>query len=172
MHVLILQGLNHAGTEYACIQGWGFFDGFHNMSLVQSFKAWKANAVRVPLNEDCWLGINGVKAQYSGQNYISNITSYVNMFTEEGLTAILELHWSAPGSQKATGQQPMPDRDHSIDFWKSVARQFSGNDKVIFELFNEPYPDNNKWNSDEGWKCWRDGGSCNGVKYQVQRIHI
>ena len=23
-------------------------------------KAWNINAVRVPLNEDCWLGINGV----------------------------------------------------------------------------------------------------------------
>ena len=137
------------------------------MSLVQSFRAWRANAVRVPLNEDCWLGINGVKVQYSGQNYINNITSYVNMFTSEGIIAILELHWTAPGSQRATGQQPMPDRDHSIDFWKSVAQQFSGKDKIIFELFNEHYPDNNQWNSDEGWKCWRDGGSCSGVKYQV-----
>ena len=61
----------------------------------------------------------------------------------------------------------MPDRDHSIDFWKSVANQFSSNDKVIFELFNEPYPDSNKWNSDEGWKCWRDGGTCSGMNYQV-----
>ena len=81
---------------------------------------------------------------------------------------ILELHWSAAGSSQANGQQPMPDRDHSIDFWKSVANQFSSNDKVIFELFNEPYPDNNNWNSDAGWKCWRDGGSCNGANYQVR----
>ena len=137
---------------------------------MQSFKAWKANAVRVGLNEDCWLGINGVKAAYSGQNYISNMTSYVNMFTNEGFVVIIELHWSAPGSNKATGQQPMPDEDHSIDLWRSVARQFSGNDKVILELFNEPYPDNNNWNSEQGWKCWRDGGKCNGVGYQVH-IH-
>src|SRR6266702_4388570 len=26
-HPLILRGVNRSGTEYACIQGWGFFDG-------------------------------------------------------------------------------------------------------------------------------------------------
>ena len=122
------------------------------------------------MNEDCWLGINGVKTEYSGQNYINALEVYINMFTSQGFVAILDLHWSAPGSQLATKQQPMPDRDHAIDFWKSVAGKFSGNDKVIFELFNEPFPDNGNWNSDEGWRCWRDGGSCNGLNYQVFKI--
>ena len=152
-----------------CVQGNGIFDGPHNNSLVNSFKAWKANAVRVPLNEDCWLNINGIDPRYAGQNYIDNIVSYVNMFTNEGFAVILDLHWSAPGSQKADGQQPMPDHDHSYTFWQSVARTFSGNDKVIFELFNEPFPDNNNWNSPEAWRCWRDGGTCNGVNYEVKK---
>ena len=120
------------------------------------------------MNEDCWLGINGVKPQYSGQNYISALEGYVNMFTSQDFVVILDLHWTAPGSQQATKQLPMPDRDHTIDFWKSVAQKFSGNDKVIFELFNEPFPDNGNWDSENGWKCWRDGGSsCNGLNYQV-----
>ena len=120
------------------------------------------------MNEDCWLGINGVKSQYSGQNYISALESYVSMFTSQGFVVILDLHWTAPGSQLATKQLPMPDRDHAVDFWKSVAQKFSGNDKVIFELFNEPFPDNGNWDSDNGWKCWRNGGSsCNGLNYQV-----
>ena len=34
-------------------------------------KTWSINAVRVPLNEDCWLGINGVKPQYGGAAYRS-----------------------------------------------------------------------------------------------------
>ena len=135
---------------------------------MDGFKAWKANAVRITMNEDCWLGINGVKSQYSGQNYINALESYVNMFTSQGFVVLLDLHWTAPGSQPATKQLPMPDRDHTIDFWKSVAQKFSGNDKVIFELFNEPFPDNGNWDSENGWKCWRDGGSsCNGLNYQV-----
>ena len=151
-----------------CVQGNGIFDGPHDYSLVNSFRAWKANAVRVPLNEDCWLNINGIDPKYAGQNYINNIVGYVNMFTNEGFAVILDLHWSAPGSQKADGQRPMPDHDHSYTFWQSVAGTFSSNDKVIFELFNEPFPDNNNWNSPEAWRCWRDGGTCNGVNYEVK----
>lgn len=163
----LLQGLDHSGTEFACVQGYGIFDGPHNYTLVDGFKSWNSNAVRIPLNEDCWLGINGLKPQFSGENYQSAITDYVKMFTDAGMVAILDLHWTAPGSSQATGQQPMPNMDHSVDFWKSVAQHFADNDKVIFELFNEPYPDNGQWNSEQGWKCWRDGGSCSGVSFQA-----
>lgn len=123
------------------------------------------------MNQDCWLAINGVKPEWSGQNYINTLTNYVNMFTKAGLAVILELHWSAPGNYQATKQYPMPDRDHTITFWKSVAKHFSRNKRVIFELFNEPFPDNNNWNSAEGWRCWRDGGTCSGMSYQVS-YHI
>ena len=134
---------------------------------MQSFQAWSSNAVRVPLNEDCWLGINGVNSAYSGQNYINAISTFVTMFTDAGFIVLLDLHWTAPGTQQATGQQPMPNMDHSVDFWKSVANYFKSNPNVIFELFNEPYPDNNNWNSQAGWQCWRDGGTCSGASYQV-----
>ena len=150
------------------MQGWGIFDADkHDSSLVTGIKSWKANAVRVPLNEDCWLGINGLKLEYSGANYQNAITEYVKMFTDAGLVVILDLHWTAPGSQQAKAQKPMPDVDHSVDFWSSVASKFGQEDKIILELFNEPYPDNGNWNSVPGWKCWRDGGSsCNGLGYQ------
>ena len=154
------------------MHGYGIFDGLSNKSLVTSFKAWNANAVRVPLNEDCWLGINGIKPEYSKDNYIKNVSSYVKMFTDEGFAVLLDLHWSAPGSQKASGQQPMADMDHSVDFWISVATEFKSNDKVIFELYNEPYPDSNNWNSKDAWKCWRDGGTCPGVTFKVMVVVI
>ena len=125
----------------ACVQGWGLFDGPNDAASVQAIKAWATNAVRVPLNEDCWLGINGVPAAYAGSNYINAIVNYVNLLNQNGLYAILDLHWTAPGTTKATGQQPMPDQDHSPAFWSSVASTFKGNSSVIFDLFNEPYPD-------------------------------
>ena len=107
------------------MQGWGIFDaGKHDYSLVTGIKSWKANAVRVPLNEDCWLGINGIKTEYSGANYQNAIMEYVKMFTDAGLVVILDLHWTAPGSEQAKSQRPMPDLDHSVDFWRSVASKF------------------------------------------------
>jgi len=161
-----LLGVNRSGTEYACIQGWGVFDGPNDAASVNAIASWRTNAGRVPLNEDCWLAINGAPAAYSGTAYRQAIQSYVTILNQKGLYAILELHWSAPGTQKATGQQPMPDRDHSVTFWSQVAAAFKGNDAVLLEPYNEPYPDNNS-DTLAAWKCWRDGGTCPGQSFQA-----
>jgi aryl-phospho-beta-D-glucosidase BglC (GH1 family) len=154
-----LHGVNRMGTEYACVQGWGMSDGPNDAASIQAMKTWKINAVRIPMNEDCWLGINGVAAAYAGANYQQAIINYVNLLNQNGLYAILDLHWTAPGSTRATQQVQMPDMDHSPTFWSQVATTFRGNNAAIFELFNEPH--------DISWSCWRNGGSCSGVSYQV-----
>jgi len=64
-----LRGVNRSGTEYACVQGLGIFDGPSNAASVKAIASWRVNIVRVPLNEDCWLGINGVDPQYGGAAY-------------------------------------------------------------------------------------------------------
>ena len=161
-----IRGVNYSGPEYACIQGWGIFDGPSDAASVRAIVSWRANAVRVPLNEDCWLAINGAPSAYSGANYQQAIKSYVSLLNQNGLYAILELHWTAPGTQKATGQQPMLDRDHSVTFWTQVAAAFKGNDAVLLEPHNEPYPDNNS-DTAAAWRCWRDGGTCSGMSYQA-----
>ena len=163
---VVLRGVDRSGTEYACVQGWGLFDGPNDAASLQAIRSWKTDAVRVPLNEDCWLGINGVAAAYSGANYRTAIINYVNLLNENGLYAILDLHWTAPGTTKATGQEPMPDQDHSPAFWTSVASTFKNNHAVIFDLFNEPYPDNTG-DSPAAWSCWKSGGTCSGVSYQA-----
>jgi endoglucanase len=47
-----LLGVNHTSSEYACVDGFGYNDGHMDAAAVAS---WNANAVRIPLNEDCWL---------------------------------------------------------------------------------------------------------------------
>jgi len=38
----------------------------------------------------------------------------------------------------------------------------------MFEPYNEPFPDHDRGgNTSEAWTCWRDGGTCQGVSYQV-----
>ena len=113
--------------------------------------AWHINAVRVPLNEDCWLAINNSPAQFSGATYQSAIEAYVNLLNSNGLIAILDLHWNNGGTSQATGQEPMADSDHSPAFWASVGSAFKSNHSVIFDLYNEPYS--------VSWTCWRDGGT-------------
>jgi len=164
--VVQLRGVNRSGTEYACAQGWGFFDGPSDSASVQTIVSWKANAVRVPLNETCWLAINGVAPAYAGDNYRRAISDYVALLNRAGLVVILDLHWSAAGTAIALGQAPMPDRDHTPKFWREVAAAYGGNNRVIFDLFNEPFPDNNA-DTPEAWRCWRDGGTCTGMSFQA-----
>jgi endoglucanase len=157
---VILHGIDRSGTEYACEQGWGIFDGpsgsddNQEIDLIAKLKG--ANSVFYGLNEDCWLGINGVPAQFAAQNYIGAIKAAVARSEADGLTPVIGLFWGAPGSQLATGQGSMPDNDHSPAFWQQVANAFKGDPNVIFRLKEEPYPGNNS-DSLAAWTCWSKG---------------
>jgi hypothetical protein len=164
-----LRGINRSGTQYMCVDGGNFFDGPTDATSLSYIKAWGVNAVRVSLNEDCWLGINGVSSTYGGTNYQNAMVSYVGRLNTQGFRVILDLHWAAPGTTLTTSaldQLPMADRDHSPTFWQGVANTFKNNPSVLFDLFNEPYPDSNR-NTTAAWTCVRDGGTCPGVNYQV-----
>jgi endoglucanase len=148
-HTVRLLGVNRSGTEYSCQQGYGFFDGPSDAASIRAMKAWHINAVRVPLNETCWLGINGIDPKYGGANYRRTIRSWVSRLEAAGLYVILDLHWAGPGSTQATGIIPMPDADHAPDFWRSVAAEYKGDHAVLFDLYNEPH--------DVDWACWQNG---------------
>src|SRR3989442_15908456 len=75
--VVRLRGVNRSGTEYACAQGWGVFDGPSDSASGQAIVAWEANAGRVPLNETCRLAINSVAPANSGANYARAISDYL-----------------------------------------------------------------------------------------------
>ncbi len=146
---LHVAGVNRSGSEYACAQGWGLFDGPTDDASIAAMAAWHINAVRVPLNEDCWLGINGVRPAYAGANYQAAIRDFVDRLQAHGLNVILDLHWGAPGTQLALGQEQAPDADHSPAFWASVAAEYKGVRGIAFDLFNEPH--------DISWSCWLNG---------------
>jgi Cellulase (glycosyl hydrolase family 5) len=159
-----LLGVDHSGTEYACEQGWGYSNGVDSpadaAADAAAIAAWHANAVRIPLNEDCWLGINGEPAYGSQSGYQQTVENYVAALNADGIYAILDLHWSAPSSVVADGQRPMADADHSVDFWQSVAAAFESNPAVVFDAFNEPYSPaaNYAGAASLTWSCWENGG--------------
>ncbi|HXX90898.1 MAG TPA: cellulase family glycosylhydrolase [Acidimicrobiales bacterium] len=168
---LVLRGADLSGTEFSCIQngtptsrGWSIYGGqpLDQPSTYAAMAAWHINAVRVPLNEDCWLGINGVNPAYGGSNYQNAIATEVAQINAAGMVAILDLHWSNPGTYAALSQEEMADADHSITFWSQVASAYKSNHAVIFDLFNEPYF---YWISDgtPPWSCWLNGCQQNQV---------
>lgn len=165
--IVRLAGVNRSGAQYACAEGWGIWDGPTDTgSAIRAMAAWHINAVRIPLNEDCWLGINGLKPAYSGAPYRLAIAAYVSRLERFGMTPILNLHYSAPGRIVPDSQAPMADMDHSPAFWRSLATYFKNDHHVIFDLFNEPYPDSNR-DTTAAWSCVRNGGTCPGVSFPV-----
>jgi Cellulase (glycosyl hydrolase family 5) len=152
-----LLGVNREGTEYACTPSrdpntaTGYSVGPEDASDAAAIASWHVNAVRIPINEDCWLGINGlpIPDQGTAASYRQMIEDFVSALNADGIYAILDLQWNAPGSYPADGLRTMPD-DHSPAFWTSVATTFLNNPAVLFDAFNEPHS--------VSWACWRDGG--------------
>ncbi|MFC9396348.1 cellulase family glycosylhydrolase [Streptomyces sp. NPDC057027] len=171
-----LLGVNRSGGEFMCVQGHGFFDGPVDDASVQAIAGWKANTVRIPLNEECWLGLDNIRPEYRGTDYIAAVKDLVAKVLAHGMTPVVELHWthgqytgnSAGCSDVyASCQKPMPDAQYTPAFWTSVANTFKNDRRIVFDLFNEPYPDRATSTATQAWSCWRDGGACPGIGYEV-----
>ncbi|HZU88322.1 MAG TPA: cellulase family glycosylhydrolase [Stellaceae bacterium] len=206
-----LLGVNRSGTEFMCVGTFtsvfdnrlhpvdvsdtggrfGIFDGPVDRASIRALKGWHANAVRISLNEDCWLGINGVSAltipttfsrcnnpqtlaaerpsanrQNVGENYRKAIIRFVKLLNRYGIYAIVDLHWNAPARFISCQQQPMADKDHAIDFWRSVAGALRNDPAVIFDMYNEPHlnslprecrGDGECVDDRDPWHCWYYG---------------
>jgi endoglucanase len=175
---VMLHGVDRSGPEYECVQRHGIFDGPTSRASIKVMKSYGINAVRIPLNEACWNGESYVKPAFAGATYQAAVKAYVQRLNAAGMDVILDLHWtdgqytgpaSACSTAEATCQKPMPDAAESVRFWSSVATTFKGDDAVIFDLFNEPYPEQAAHgNRAEGWSCWLHGGAdCAGLSYQA-----
>jgi Cellulase (glycosyl hydrolase family 5) len=176
---VVLHGADESGTENYCTT-WGpppiviSPEGGPSpltQDSLTAMKSWGLNTVRIPLNEDCWLGINGVDASVGGANYQTPIQTAVDLITQtNGMYVILDLHWSAPGTMLPTAQGTMPDLDHTVTFWQEVAAAYKNNGSVVFDLFNEPVMSGS---DDQQYKCWKNGsttaggGDCATVSFPV-----
>jgi len=149
-----LLGANYSQAEYACMLDGVTFYAAPNQALVDTWKKWGFTAIRIPLDENCWLGTNGLPiGGLTAAKYQSDIKAFVDLLTTNGIASIVDLHRSWPGTGTPGNQQTcMPDADHSPAFWTSVANTFKGNGSVLFDLFNEPCA--------PSWSCWANGGNC------------
>lgn len=124
--------------------------------------SWRANVVRVALNQDFWLS----DSPSFSSGYAAQVDTTIQWAEAAGLDVILDLHWSDRGDYSVKpGQQPMAD-SHSIEFWKQVATRYKGDGRVLFELYNEPH--------DVPPGVWLSGGTGGQADYPVagmQQLH-
>jgi hypothetical protein len=167
------RGVNWPSFEYACRDGYGYSNAASLKAVgpdaagAARIVSWHINTVRLPLNQDCWLGDDGLPKFGKAAGYRAAVRRWVSTLHKAGLAVILDLHWSGPAGVVANGQRAMAD-DRSDDFWTSVARTFKKDRAMIFDLFNEPYSryGDNGLVFDLTWPCWRNGG-CNAPRAHV-----
>ncbi len=124
-----LQGVNIVSLEWSN----------RGEQIVKAEKAaieqWKANIIRLPVNEDFW---NGKGAKDHGQLYRELVDNLVTIAANRGAYLLLDLH-----------RFHAPKKEHAA-FWKDAAARYKDHPAVLFDLFNEPHGTT--------WEVWRNGG--------------
>jgi len=148
--VVVLRGINRSGPETLCL-GTGrtsFFYGPTDDASAQAIRSWHANMVRIPVNEDCWLGRNHLPASLTAISYRNQIAQYARTLMRNGLYVMIDLHFAEVRGAASTTFAPMADSAYGPAFWKSVATTFKNYPDVFFDLYNEPHV---------SWSCWKNG---------------
>ena len=126
-----LQGVNAGGLETLP------HDKQALKSVVVAIDDWKANCVRLPMNDTFWYG----KSPYQkdgGAEYRATIDQAIVLAANRGAYIVIDLH-----------RFRAPTQEHA-DFWKDFAASYKDHPAVLFDLFNEPHG--------VSWEVWRNGG--------------
>jgi hypothetical protein len=147
-HSHLFHGVDRPSLE------WGSNGENLNAADFRLMASWKANVVRVALNQDFWLS----GSKYYDPNYATRVDSVVGFAEDAGMDVILDLHWSDRGTlgscKPADGCQQLMADANSVTFWSDVAGRYKNDGRVMFELYNEPH--------DVSWPFWKSGGPASG----------
>jgi hypothetical protein len=167
--------------------GWGINGGANegaNGPNLEYLKKWRMNAIRIGINEACWLGYKCYSTAVNGdgttgcinpdpnapsESYQRQITRQIAALNSIGCYVILTLAGTNPGRSAPGGQDFMANQDNSISCWQSIASIYGypkgialkrnggtvDDRSVIFELFNEPEM---YGGSRSAWSLLMDGG--------------
>lgn len=107
---------------------------------------WHANIVRIQ-----------VAPYYLNNNttgYLAAIEQEVTVAEKAGLNVIISAQYENTKSLYPLGA---PDSS-TVQFWNTIAPIYASDNRVWFDLYNEPY-------ADKPYSVWKSGGTVNGVKY-------
>ncbi len=168
-----LRGVNRAAFESRCTyDDAGFADGPVDQASITAMRSWRINVVRLTLNEDCWLGVNGLPLGGDAAGYRRAVRAYVSLLRRNGLYVMPVVEEFGPGTQRSAQIDYMPDRSHMLAFWRSVATMLRSDHGVIFDPvtevamadWNDPHP-----NPPGQWACWLRGCTIDSVYKDAPR---
>lgn len=141
-----LIGAQRSSLEYSCSG-----DGHFTSADFAAMRSWGMNTVRISLSSEYWANVND-----SCPTYHQTVQNAIATAEASGLYVIVELQWNAPNNttidqQHGGGQCPMPDTHTDVAFWHDIATLYSHDQRVVFELFSEPF--------NVSWDTWLNGGT-------------
>ena len=159
-----LIGVNIGASQYYCL-------GKHSepfpmpidSASVSALLSWHVNAVRLLVDDYCWLGVDGEPDAITSTAYRKSIESFVSLLNASHIEVIITMTEQS-GHTKVDGKKqpavatlpPMAEEATALSFWSSVASTFVHAPGVIFDLFGEPQR--------ISWPCWENGCSIGGTK--------
>jgi hypothetical protein len=118
-----------------------------NAAVTDALDNYHANLIRLPVNEDFWLGLangmdnagNVIAAPVSAADYQAEVDKVVNMAAAKGAYVMPVVEVSDRGTNDWTqaGQYSAPDAN-TTNFWQDAAAHYASFSNVLFDPFNEP----------------------------------
>jgi endoglucanase len=137
---VILRGVNRSGLEYAEPDEEGFLSAvsISKSEIEVIVREWGCNIIRLPFNQDFVL--HG-RDNFSGEDYQKDLDQVISWASMFGAYTLLDLQWLDAdriygGSRNFVA--PLPNSD-SIDLWTTLARRYSGEPAVLYDIFSEPH---------------------------------
>jgi endoglucanase len=132
------RGVTLAGAEF----GPGAIPGTYNTdytyptaSEAAYFKGKRMNTVRLPF---LWERLQPTLNGALDATELGRVQAFVDSVTATGMNVMLDPHNYARWHGNLVGSDAVP-ASALADFWSRMAKQFKGNQKVIFGLMNEPH---------------------------------
>lgn len=118
-----------------------------NQSQLDSIKDFGANLIRFQMSQ---AGLDERSSIYS-ESYFNDLTEGVSLALASGFRVILSMQWEKHSG--APVRQRLP-AENTVQIWRKLAEQYKDDERVLFELYNEP----GALPTPENWQLWLNGG--------------
>ena len=143
MNAKIGRGINMGNTfDATCETCWGA--GPVTLEQVKTIKAAGFNSIRLPVRWD--REASDIAPYTITDTYLARVKEVVGWINGEGLVAIINMHHhqsfleDMDKNKKAITDNDDQQIERVVEIWRQIAEYFKDvdNDKLVFELFNEP----------------------------------
>lgn len=131
---------------------------------------WCGNTVRLQVEQDELVGVDGKSYNSAYMGYLKSIVSYAENL---GLSVVINAQTEPGGASNVTENEPLPTTVTEV-FWHDMDKVYARDPLVVYDIFNEPRPNafySTAQPQTTYWNDWQSGGTFT-YSYNGQAITI